>query len=831
MSTLPTGVYANLTTPLWATAAAGQQFVSPSEVVNQDIPPTAELTTFVTTTVPPTGSFSLNTIPNGTPLNEIRLEGVTEGITMYTNGSVTLQSAPYGTAVLGDLFITSRQTGATWNFNNNELSYSNVKQLTGDEFFTQLGSNTYTDDFGLSVWNIAGSSNKTSTISDREIYFTSTTGGTNLNQTFSFVSPFVPFITSIDPLRVTANPRTPIYPNDAIFYPETPFASLTVTGGSGTPYSIQITNNSPTLPKNGIGCSMGKTNGNNFNSNDFPFWLEIDIFDPLTNEYIWFDGAQTGNSDLLKEIKKVGGVITGIFLNSGTGPITLNVGDKIRAIYEWADQANRIPRIVMTKNNIHMTTTILPAVSFILQSEPTFMNFLSVPAGFSYTLQYNYGNTNPIIASFNDWEWTAGLGGLYGYNNSAIRPVLSGTSPNATIYYSTVYLKNNCSFTSPPITINTGLTVTVSAYSGSKLGLGTINVYANNSLIYTAVASPSWIQGNLGTFVSTGSDTLVFEFVGAPTDTLSLQRINLAYNNEIDVLEGGMGMNGTNLNIGAGNYYSSPTISMTSSNISVTKPINMNANTISNATFSGTSTGTHVGNVQTNSITPISPTTETAVGNLDLNTNTLSRGTIRPFYIGNSAPFSNVVMQCPLDMNNQNILQANTINSETILNQGGINTFGLTTSNINSTNSGTNLLIGSNSFQVNLSNVGYLYGRGQFAPMLINMVDTINQVSACATGGIYIQVNFDGFKQVMIPLIPTWSRSTTECYQLVNPNYYDTDGYLLVGKSELVIYDQFLTVLSVHTNNGDTPRTFFNNDLILNTPNRLYTYRPYLAGL
>ena len=150
MSTLPTGVYANLTTPLWATATAGQQFVSPSEVINDAVPPTAELTTLVSNPVS-TAGFQFNTIPNGTPLNEIEFGGVDNGIALKTNGEYTLVTAPNETAVLGDLQIISKQTGGVWSFQNNELSYNNYKQLTGDATYSQLGSNTYSDSFGLNV--------------------------------------------------------------------------------------------------------------------------------------------------------------------------------------------------------------------------------------------------------------------------------------------------------------------------------------------------------------------------------------------------------------------------------------------------------------------------------------------------------------------------------------------------------------------------------------------------------------------------------------------------------------------------------------------------------
>jgi hypothetical protein len=825
MATLPHDTYANPTTPLWATAQAGQQFTSPSKVVNQLIPPTAEITTIVNNDV--TGSFQLNTIPNGTPLNEIRLGGVTEGISLATNGEPTFYSTSSQSGVIGDLYVTSQQTGGTWGFNNNELSYNQVKQLTGDQSFTQLGENTYTDTYGLNVWGLAGSS-QTSTISDREIYFTTSTGGANTNQTYSFVSPLVPFVNTADPTRVTANPRTPLYPNDAIFYPNTAGSTLNVTGGSGTPYSVQVTNTSGGATS-GIGLSIGKTDGNNLYSTNFPFWVEIEIFDPLTSQYLFYDGGLiiSGNQDLLKEIKKVGGVISGIPLNSPSGaPVTFVVGDKVRAVYEWADQVNRIPRIVITKNNVTLTTTNLPFVSIVSAYEPTFFNTTSIAGGFSYTLPFNYGNTSPIIASFNDWEWTAGLGGLYGHNNTAIKPAPSGASPNATTFYSIVYLKNNCRFTSPPIILNNNVVVTISAYSGSRFGTGTLNVFVNGTSIYTTTPTASWIQGSLGTFTSTGSDTIVFEYIGAGADTLSLQRINLNYNNAVDVLNGGMGMNGTNLHIGTSNYYSFPTIAMTTSNINITKPINMGTFTISNATFNGTFNGNLSGNVNTNLIAPISPATSTQVGNLNLSNSIISNVGILATNSLTAQGLGTLSIGSPIAMTmQQNISNVGTLSSVYISNSSNISTPALN-------GTGAQLDIGLISPTNNFWNVNTITGRGSNFPALISMVDTINQVSAIPTGIIYIQVNFDGFKEVAIPLIPTWNRSDTLCYRLSNPNYLSTTGYSLSGKSELIIRDATtLTILEQHTNTSTTPQYFSGSAMVLNTTSILYTYRVNLNAL
>jgi len=810
-NTLPYGTYANPTTPLWATANAGQQFTSPSEVVNQLIPPTAELSTIVNNDG--TARFELNTIPNGTPLNEIRFEGVNNGIVLFTNGEPTLVSTSSTTGVIGDFFVTSQQTGGTWGFNNNELAYNGVKQVTGDQTFTQLGENTYTDTYGLSVWGLGGSS-KTSTISDREIYFTTSTGGSNTNQTYSFVSPLVPFTTTGDPNRITPNPRTPLYPNDASFFPNTAGSTLTVTGGSGTPYSVQVTNTSGGATS-GIGVSIARSNGDNLYSTNFPFWVEIEIFDPLTSQYLFYDGASL--VELLKEIKKVGGVITGIPANS-LSPVTFVVGDKVRAVYEWADKVNKIPRIVITKNNVTLSTLNLPVVPFVAQYEPTFFNTTSIANGFSYTLPFNYGNTSDIIASFNDWEWTAGLGGLYGYDNLNYKPAPSGSSPNSTTFYSIVYLKENCRFTSPPIIINNNVVVTISAYSGSRFGTGTINVYVNNALIYTSVASPSWIQGSLGTYTSTGSDTIVFEFVGSPNDTLSLQRINLNYNNAVDVLDGGMGMNGTDLHIGAGNYYSFPTIAMTTSNINITKPINMNTFAISNGSFSG--------NINTNSIAPISPATSTQVGNLNLSNSIISNVGILSTNSLTAQGVGTLSIGSPISMSaGQNISNVGTLSSVNISNSGYI-----LTPVLNSTTA--TLDIGTLVATTNIYNTNSITGRSAGFPLYINLCSTLNRVPAIPTGIIYIQTNFGGFRRLAIPLIPTQELTDTTMYSLAGDNYTGTEGYTIAGHSTLSVWGPPYTAPAEEFfNSGEAPRFYAGSQMVLNSATAKYIYKVYLPSL
>jgi hypothetical protein len=818
-NTLPHDTYANETTPLWATAGAGQSFVSPSVVVNTVVPSTAGMTTTVSDDVT-TASFQFNTIPAGTALNEIEMSGATNGITLLTNGEPTLYTAPGETGVIGDLAITSRQTGGTWVFNNNELSYNGVKQLTGGSNYAQLGENTYTDQYGLSVWNV-NSSNKTTTLSDREIYFTTTTPGTVTTQTYDFVSTLVPNQATANPLVRNPNTRTPQPYQDAFFSPYN--ANSGITTSPTKPYTITVQNTAATISFIGARLQLSSIPDDWIKGSEFPIWFEFTAFDPGIYRYSFINqGAGFGQTTLVGDIRNQAGVLTFEAIGS-VSPTTFTVGDFISIIYEWIDKPTGQAKVTIAKNNVVVSSspTGLTTASDVI---PLFASISTVAPGFFFNLNLNWGTVSKVISSFDDWEWTNGLGGLYPTGNTALRPLASGSSPPGFLYNS-VYLLGGCSMTSPPISSGVGLTITIAAYKGEKIGSGTLRIFQNGvNLIFTGGVGSAWSSGTITTAVSTGSDTFTFQYLSA-TDVLSLQRIQISFNSPVDVLDGGMGMNGTVLNIGQGNYYSVPTISMTSSNVNFTKNINLGTNTISNGTFNGTSTGTFSGNITTNSITPISPATSTQVGNLNLsnatisNVGILSTNSITGQGLGTLSVGSTIYMTTQ-----QNISNVGTLSSVNITNSSNI-----TTAQLNGAVS--QLDVGLISPTNNFWNVNTITGRGSNFPMLITMCDTINQVSAVATGGIYIQTNFGGFRELMIPLVPTWNRSTTECYTLAGDNYLGTQGYLLAGKSQLVIYDQFLTILSIHTNNVDTPRSFLNTDLILNSPNRLYTYRAYLPGL
>lgn len=823
-NTLPYGTYANATTPLWATAGSGQQFVSPSVVVNDTIPATAEVSIIVNNDN--TGAIELNTIPAGTPLNEVRLEGASAGISLYTNGEPTLTSAPNITGILGDLEIVSRQTGGTWNFNNNQLSYNAVKQLTGDATFTQLGENTYSDAVGLNVWNVT-SSNNTTTIGDTDIEFYTSSGGSSLNLTYSFTSQLVPNITSTDPTIKTANPRTPIFPNDALFDPNNAQSDLVITGGSGTPYSIQVTNDGLTTTS-GIGCSIYKTNGDNLYSTDFPFWIELTMFDPGSIQYGLFNNGDVLNSNLVTEIKNVAGTLSFIPLNGTL--TTFSVGDKVRALYEWGNDLKTIMIVTITKNNVTVTRSVITTF-YITQIEPVFYNTTAIAPNVSYTFTFNYGRVSPIIASFNDWEWTTGLGGMYGFGNTGLSPSASGSSPNSTTYWSTVYLQHNCTLTSPPITLDPGLSVTISAYKGSKIGRGTLTIYQNGStLLYSSVITSAWTQTNIGTFTTTGSDTLTFVWTdtGPLTDVLSLQRINLNYNNAVDTLIGGIGKSGSAINMGAGAFLSSPTIQMTSSNINITKPINISNYNISN-----------VGTISTNTLTSSSGGEINVTSSLNMYNN--SFGNVFEINVSNSrannirAPYSlsNINVLNNLNLSNNNISNVLTLSTASVEAQNVRGTTAMYTPYLNSTSNTTDLFIGSSSTRfVNIYNAGLFTGPPAGVPMNIQFCDRINGGPACATGSIWYTANFGGFRNLSLPLPPALQQTTGTRIQQFNSvdDYIGTSGYVLPPYSTFTVYYLGASIYT-QDNTSPNPREYTDSSFQLEDPNYTYTLIPYLTTI
>ena len=821
MATLPHDTYAAPNIPLWATAGAGQEFVSPSVVVNDVVPATAQVSIIVNTDN--TGSLQLNTIPAGTPLNEVKLEGASAGISLYTNGEPTLTSAPNITGILGDLEIVSRQTGGTWNFNNNQLSYNAVKQLTGDATFTQLGENTYSDAVGLNVWNVT-SSNSTTTIGDTDIEFYTSSGGSSLNLTYGFTSQLVPNITSTDPTIKTANARTPIFPNDALFDPNNAQSDLVITGGSGTPYSIQVTNDGLTTTS-GIGCSIYKTNGDNLYSTDFPFWIELTMFDPASIQYGLFNNGDVLNTNLVTQIKNVAGVLS--FIPLGTlVPVTYLVGDKVRVLYEWGNDLKTIMIVTITKNNVTLTRNIITTF-YITQIEPVFYNTTAIAPNVSYTFTFNYGNTSPLIAGFNSWEWTTGLGGLYGFGNTGLSPSASGSSPNSTTYWSTAYLQHNCTLTSPPITLDAGLSVTISAYKGSKLGRGTLTIYQNGStLLYSSVITSAWTQTNIGTFTSTGSDTLTFVWtdISPLTDVLSLQRINLNYNNAVDTLIGGIGKSGSAINMGAGAFLSSPTIQMTSSNVVLTKPINMSNFNISN-----------VGTISANTITYVGGGGEVRVNaNLDMFNNSI--GNMYEINVSNSRANN---IRAPYGLSNINVLNNLNLSNNNISNISSVetantrSTTAVFTPYLNSLSLSNDLNIGSSSTQyVNIYNAGLVTGSAGGIPMNIQFCDRINGGPACATGSIWYTANFGGFRNLSLPLPPALNQTSGTRIQQFNSvdDYISTSGYVLPPYSVFTIYYLGTQIYS-QTNGTPNPREYTDSSFALENADYTYTLIPYLTTI
>ena len=811
-NTLPHDTYANQSIPLWASATAGQQFVSPSEVVNDVIPPTAEITTFVNSNI--TGSFTLNTIPGGTPLNEIKLEGATAGISLYTNGQPTLLSSPNITSVLGDLEIVSKQTGGTWTFNNNELSYNAVKQLTGDQTFTQLGENTYSDTYGLNVWNV-NSSNKTTTISDRELYFTTTGTGATTTLTSDFVSPLVPNRSTSDPLIRNPNSRTPLFPEDAYIAPLNGDSSLVVSPSA--PYSVQCTNINP-LPRN-VGSRLSKSSTPNdwIRGTDLPFWVEVELFDPVSTIYGLYNGAGAfGQTALLDDIKNTSGTLSFLPLGAMT-PTTFIAGDSITIVYEWIDIPTGQAQVIISKNNVVVSTAPV-GISLVSSIIPQFYSLVQVPNGFTYTLpSFNLGRVSPVLTSFNGWEWTTNLGGLYPRDNSGLAPA-SGTNPPANLYDS-VFMFGGCEMTSPPITAGVGSLVTIASYRGSKLGSGTLQVYQNSTLLITTIVSNSWTFGNIISFTSTGNDTIKFVYTSA-TDVLSLQRVQISYAAPVDVLDGGMGMNGTTLNLGAGDYYSFPTIQMNSTNITLNKNMNANNYIISN-----------VNTLSTSTLSPFGAAIFLG-GNISGNNNNISNiNSIRATRLDLNTPQTTISVGGPLNMLANNISNAGTITSTSISNSSDLtSSVSIATPTLTSLNASTGLLIGfSNTAEVDIDKVNVIQGTSISNGMEVKLCEFINGGPACATGSVWYVANFFGLKQVSCPLpparVPTSGTSIT--FFTSPDDYVSTAGYTLPPYSTIDIFDGG-TIIHTQNNTTNRPQTYVNGDFILDNVNRFYRLTAYL---
>jgi hypothetical protein len=633
----------------------------------------------------------------------------------------------------------------------------------------------------------------------------------------------VPNRTTADPLVRNPNSRTPLYPNPAFFPPQNASSSISVS--LSAPYSVSVTNVNPAVFNVGVFLAQSSTPNDWIPTTELPLWFEIELFDAGSQIYRLRNNAGGfGQTDLLDDIKNVAGTLSFLPLGSST-PVTYVLGDVITIVYEWVDIPTGQAQVIIAKNNVVISTAPvgITLASFLVIN---FTSLTQVPSGSTFTLpSFNWGNTSQIIASFNDWEWSAGLGGLYPRNNTALAPASSGSNPPS-ILYDSVFLLGGCSMTSPPISSGQGLTITIAGFKGSKLGTGTLQIFQNTfSQIFSGVITNAWTSGTIATAVSTGSDTFTFVYTSS-TDVLSLQRLQISYVTPVDVLDAGMGMNGTSLQLGVGDYITTPTITMTSSNVVVSKPIS-----ISN--LSATS-------INTNSISTISPATTLSVNNpINMNTfSLLNVNVIRPIEIGAyGGASSNILFSAPINMNFSNInnvgtLFTSSINSTNISNLSNISTNSLIGNSVDALNSGANIAIGLNSFQQSLWNVDTITGRSSSFPSYYSMVSTLNQVPAIPTGVIYIQVNFDGFKQVCVPLIPTFDRTNTLCYPLSSPNYLSTDGYTIAGKSVLTIFDaSTLTILEQHTNNGTGPRFFAGTAMVLNTSAIEYTYQVNLGAL
>jgi hypothetical protein len=187
MATLPHDTYASPGVPLWASAQAGQNFASPSVVVNNINTPTDAVITRVDTE---RGSIEFNSVPTGTPYNIITMDRV-GGTIISQNTIETFRTKIGETKVTGELNVYSPTTGSTINLAGNKINYNNIQQVVMDETFTQVGDKSYGDSNGWNVYNTSSPSNSTN-IRDNTIQFWTQSNTTPTTRTYNFASDFVP---------------------------------------------------------------------------------------------------------------------------------------------------------------------------------------------------------------------------------------------------------------------------------------------------------------------------------------------------------------------------------------------------------------------------------------------------------------------------------------------------------------------------------------------------------------------------------------------------------------------------------------------------------------
>jgi hypothetical protein len=260
---------------------------------------------------------------------------------------------------------------------------------------------------------------------------------------------------------------------------------------------------------------------------------------------------------------------------------------------------------------------------------------------------------------------------------------------------------------------------------------------------------------------------------------------------------------------------------MTSSNVSLTKPLNMSNFNISN-----------VGTISANTITYVGGGGEVRVNaNLDMFNNSIGNAfevnmsNLRAINLRNPYSASNINVLAPLNLSNNTISNVNQLNA-TQVNASSV----VSAPNIEGVSGSLN--IGFSSADVDIFNLQFLTGRGSNFPGNMTLIDNINQLPAIHTGIIYIQTNFDGFKEVCVPLIPTKRVTDTTCYRLSSPNYLSTTGYTISGKSILTVYDSTgSNILEQHFNSSESPGYYAGTQMILNTTTINYTYQTYLPSL
>ena len=771
MATLPHDTYASPGIPLWASAQSGQAFASPSIVEDSLVNPTKAVITRVGAE---DGSLEYNSIPAGTPYNIITMDRA--GGTYFTQNTIeTLRTQIGETKVTGELNVYNTNTGSTATITGNKINYNNVQQVVMDETFTQIGDKSYGDSNGWNVYDTSSPSNSAN-LRDNSVQFWTQSNTTPTIRTYNFSSDFVPNA----PTSVLIFNNIHDTQKNSLGFQD--FAgTLDVTGNSNT-YYLHLENTGITNTEIGFGWSVYGELG--FGQGLMPFIWRMTMFDPGAYQWEIRDITQPDPlARIVQYIRRDAGLY--YFDVYGGGTIQFNLYDTLEFYYQRVDETTAHLWVSLNQQVVGGTSfEYLPSFTFTprLQTQ----DLSPVPPGTQIETQMLFFTQVEDPTSFQGFSWTQGGGGLYPIAYTLITP--GGTSPTPDLVNNAFLINGAQMYFRPFQEVSPGQQVRLRFYYGGN-GAGTYQVWINGSLYDDLIFNDYWEEYSTGYYTSSGSDDIYITNTTPTSSVLSIQNVRWDWTQTIDVPISYVSASGTgvgrSINLGIGTLDSgTPAISVQTSSVIMTQPLDMYNGTISNAT----------------NITAVN------VNATNLNGDGTGVLTLNTDIDGNATLISNVDGFAMLDggsgtlnMNGQRISNASYIYGDLTHGSGGLNleyanqflwnasgndariyTGGSSSFNIVNNNGslviatsgashnitlaspsaniyvgldGDNVYIGNGVNNVYASNVNTITGKASSGGFLAN-ISTINNSPAVATGILYYTANFGGYRVLTMPLPP-----------------------------------------------------------------------------